>query len=62
MNEISISSFKCDKAIGEIKFESSGLKGIDTKSLSYLPNVEKMSFATNLIEKLSPGGLMRSSR
>lgn len=49
-------SFKSDKEIGEIKFERSDLKGVDRKSLHFLPNVERFSFASNGIEKLSPGG------
>lgn len=48
--------FKCDKKVEEIRFEDSSLKGLDKKSLSYLRNVEKFSFANNSIEKLSPGG------
>lgn len=48
-------SFKCDKEVGEIKFDRSDLKGVDKQSLGSLPLVEKFSFATNGIEKLSPG-------
>lgn len=48
-------SFKCEKEIGEIKFERSNLKGVDKRALEALPNVAKFSFADNSIEKLSPG-------
>lgn len=50
-----LSRFKCDRAVGEIKYERSNLKGIDKKALSHLSNVERFSFSNNSIEKLSPG-------
>lgn len=47
--------FKCDKEIGEIKFENSGLKGVDKKSLIYLPHVERITFEGNYITELVTG-------
>lgn len=50
-------SFKCEKEVGEIKFDRSNLKGVDKKALSGLLKVERFSFSDNNIEKLSPGAL-----
>lgn len=50
-------SFKCEKEVGEIKFDRSNLKGVDKKALSGLKKVARFSFSDNNIEKLSPGAL-----